>query len=726
MTRAKSPSNKKNAASKPKVVEHPLSSETEFTNREIGWLHFNSRVLHEAEDDRNPMLERLRFLSIVNSNLDEFFMKRVGGLKRQVAFGISSKSSDGKAPDQLLAEIRTHVEKMVKEQGRVFSQVLKPSLKEKKIFLLKWNELTVKERAQAQSYYLKNVSPVLTPLSVDPGHPFPFISNLSTSLGVTLTHPQNDEKLFARVKIPKVLPQWIRLDAEEKGSSRFVSLVEMIKENLQDLFPSMRVETVMPFRLTRNADIFRDEEDAEDLISMIEEELRMRRFAEVVRLEHGPHPDPWILKFLTDELELTEKDIYELPEELDLDYRGLETIADLPHRDLHYETWIPVTPPGFQEDDPEFLFGMIRKQDRLLHHPYESFQGTVEKLIRVAAEDPKVVAIKMTLYRTGDNSPFIKALIRAAEEGKQVVCLVELKARFDEERNIYWAQELENAGVHVVYGVVGLKTHAKTTLFVRQESDGLRCYAHIGTGNYNVSTSRLYTDFGLLTAHEELTSELSHFFHYLTGRSLKADYKHLLVAPVNMFQRFKYMIDREAELVRQKKPGKIFVKMNSMEENDIAMALYNASQAGVDIRMLVRGFCCVRPGVKGLSENVKVTSIIGRFLEHSRIFYFRNGAADPIDGEFFLGSADWMYRNLHARVECITPIYDRSIREKLWEYIQQCEADQRQAWDMSSDGNYKQRQGANIGLHQILMNQARRLGTTDHEETDPDSAEDEA
>jgi polyphosphate kinase len=712
MVRTKSTTTKKRVSRKPKIIEHPLSSETEFTNREIGWLNFNRRVLHEAEDPRNPILERLRFLSIVNSNLDEFFMKRVGGLKRQVAFGISARSSDGKSPQQQLGEIRAEVLQMVRDQGRVFSQVLKPQLTSKSISLLKWSDLTPKEKENAQKYYMKNVFPVLTPLSVDPGHPFPFISNLSTSLAVTLTHPLTEERLFARVKIPKVLPQWILLESEKQHEKRFVSLVETIKENLQDLFPSMRVTHVMPFRLTRNADIFRDEEDAEDLLSMIEEELKMRRFAEVVRLEHGPRPDPWTLKFLMEELDLNEDDIYELPEELDLDYRGLNTVADLNIPSLHFENWTPVTPIPFLEDDPEQLFNVIRHRDRLVHHPYESFNATVEKFVRLSSEDPKVVAIKMTLYRTGDNSPFIKSLIRAAEAGKQVVCLVELKARFDEERNIYWAQELENAGVHVVYGVVGLKTHAKTTLVVRHEVDGLRSYAHIGTGNYNVSTGKLYTDMGLFTAKEELTAELVQFFHYLTGRSLKSDYKHLLIAPVNMFQRFKYMIDREAEFARQKKPANIFVKMNSMEENDIAMALYNASQAGVEIDMCVRGFCCLRPGVKGLSENIRVSSVIGRFLEHSRLFYFRNGALDPVEGEFFLGSADWMYRNLHARVECIVPIYDRGLREKIWDLIQLHFKDQRQTWDMNSSGQYVQRKGSELGMQQVLMSTAKQKSIT--------------
>ncbi len=710
MARTRQTSSKGNIKSrrKPKIIEHPLSLEAEFINREVGWLNFNRRVLHEAEDARNPLLERLRFLSIVNSNLDEFFMKRVGGLKQQVAFYVSSKASGGKTASQQLVEIRHQVLEMVKDQGRVFSQVLKPALKEKSISLLKWDELSHREKDQAQKYYQKNVFPVLTPLSVDPGHPFPFISNLSTSLGITLRHPEREDKLFTRVKIPKILPQWIRLESDKKNDHRYVSLVEMIKENLQDLFPSMQVLDVMAFRITRNADIFRDEEDAEDLLAMIEEELRARRFAEVIRLEHGPKPDPWILNFLMEELDLQESDVYELSEEFDLDYRGLDVVADLQISLLRHEPWSPVTPTEFVDDDAEHFFSVIRHKDRLFHHPYESFSSTVEKFIRLSAEDPKVVAIKMTLYRTGDHSPFIKSLIRAAEAGKQVVCLVELKARFDEERNIYWAQELENSGVHVVYGVVGLKTHAKTTLVVRQEGEGLKCYAHIGTGNYNATTSRFYTDLGLLTAREEVTAELVQFFHYLTGRSLKNDYKHLLVAPVNMFQRFCYMIDRETENARQKKPAQIFVKMNNFEENDIAAALYNASRSGVGVDLQVRGFCCLRPGVKGLSENLRVFSTIGRFLEHSRIFYFRNGMEDPVDGEFYIGSADWMYRNLHARVECVTPVYDRSLKESLWQLILAYLNDQRQTWEMGSDGNYVQRKGNDIGVHQYLMSLAKQ------------------
>ncbi|MNK94377.1 Polyphosphate kinase [compost metagenome] len=367
------------------------------------------------------------------------------------------------------------------------------------------------------------------------------------------------------------------------------------------------------------------------------------------------------------------------------------------------------------------IFSMIKAGDQLLHHPYESFSASVEKFIRVASEDPKVLAIKMTLYRTGDNSPFIKSLIRAAEQGKQVVCLVELKARFDEERNIYWATELENAGVHVVYGVVGLKTHAKIGLVVRQEVEGVKCYAHIGTGNYNVVTSRFYTDLGMLTARDEVTNDVVEFFHFLTGRSLKNNYQHLLIAPVNMFTRFKAMIEREADHAEKGRPAHIFAKFNNFEENDIAVALYGASQKGVPIDMFVRGFCCLRPGVKGMSENLRVTSLIGRFLEHSRLFYFRNGAADPVDGEFFLGSADWMYRNLHARVEAIVPVLDRSLKEKCWEIIQLCMKEQRQAWHMASDGSYTRKASNDIGLHQILMQLAKTKAKLSEETSESES-----
>ena len=639
-------------------------------------------------------------------------MKRVGGFKRQLEFGIISRSSDGKTANDQLIDIRNQILPMLRDQSTVFATQLLPQLAQSGLNLVEWGSLSAAEKEWAKNYFLKNVFPVLTPLSVDPGHPFPFISNLSLSLGVRLKHPNSEERFFARVKVPHVLPQWIEVSSP--GSGRFLALVELIKANLSDLFPMMKVETVMVFRVTRNADISGDEEDAEDLMEMIEEELKLRRFAEVVRLEHGPNPDSWMIGFLTDQLGLNQSDIYEMSTEFS--FTSLSFISDQKIPALKFDPWTPVVPPAFSEKESLDIFQAIRHRDHLIHHPFESFGATIDKLISAAAEDPKVLAIKMTLYRTGDRSPIVRSLIRAAESGKQVVCLVELKARFDEERNLYWAQEMERAGVHVVYGIVGLKTHAKTTLIIRQEPEGLKCYAHIGTGNYNVSTSRFYTDMGLFTCREEITSELVEFFHYLTGRSLKSSYKKLLIAPINMHQRFKEFIDRETLHAKAGKPSEIIVKMNNMEENSIANSLYEASQAGVNIHMLVRGFCCVKPGLPGLSENLKVISTIGRFLEHSRIFYFRNAAENPVDGEFYIGSADWMYRNLHTRIECIVPILDRSLKEKIWEVLKAYINDRKQSWDMDNQGNYLRRSGADQGVQQVLMEMAKRGGAFVEEE----------
>ncbi len=688
-------------------------SPEEFLNRELSWLEFNRRVLHEALDDRTPLLERAKFLAIFTTNLDEFFMKRVGGLKRQVAAGVVGRTPDGLTPAEQLVEIRRVVLPMLADQARAYTREIRPRLAEHGIKLLKWRELTKADRDAAAKFYRQNVYPVLTPLAVDPGHPFPFISNLSTSLGVTVAHPGSEEKLFARIKVPHTLPQWVRLDIDDDdGEFRFVSLIDIIAHNLNELFAEMRVLEVMPFRITRNADIDRDEEDAEDLLEMIEQELRQRRFAKIVRLEHGPDPDPWMRRFLMQELELTESDVYELDGELDFtDLMGLMSL-DVPG--LKDPPWTPVTPPALADEDSD-IFNVIAAGDVLLHHPYESFSGSVQRLIEAAADDPKVMAIKMTLYRTGDDSPFIKTLIRAAEAGKQVVCLVELKARFDEERNVQLAQQLEKAGVHVVYGLVGYKTHTKTALIVRNESDGLRCYCHIGTGNYHAGTARLYTDLGLLTCDTELTQDVVNIFNYLTGRSLKRDYHKMLVAPVNMKQRFYEMIEREIAHAKAGRPAHIMAKMNQLEHRGICRMLYRASQAGVRIDLIVRGFCCIRPGVAGMSESVRVISVIGRFLEHSRVFYFRNGAEDPADGAFYIGSADWMYRNLLARVEAITPVEDAAARNRLWELLQVLWNDHRQAWQMDADGHYTQRTpepGSEapeaIGTHATMMKLTRQ------------------
>jgi polyphosphate kinase len=682
----------------PVITLTGMSADELFLNRDLSWLEFNSRVLHEAEDSRTPLLERVRFLGIVTSNLDEFFMKRVGGLQRQGAAGLD--------PSSLLSAIRQAVLPQVARQSAVFLDSIVPELAAQGIRLLRWEQLSPKQIEYVNEYFRTNVFPVLTPIAVDPGHPFPLVSNLSTSLGLLL-HNQagEDEPLFARVKIPGVLPQWIAVERSPGDREvAFLSLRELIERNLESLFPGMEVVDVMPFRVTRNSDVERDEEDAEDLLEMVAEELRERRFAKVVRLEHGPNPNPQILQFVMNELELREEDVYEVAAELD--YTTLKAIADLNRPSLKFDPWVPTTPPAIS-DTEQNIFGLIRAGDILVHHPYESFTTSVEHFIGSAAVDPRVRAIKMTLYRTGDGSPFIPMLIRAAESGKQVVCLVELKARFDEERNIAVARMLEKSGVHVVYGVVGFKTHCKLAMVVREEPGGIRSYLHVGTGNYHSKTAQLYTDLGLFTAQPEIVEDAMNLFNYLTGRSRHRNYKRLLVAPINMKETFLAKIHREREHAKTQRPARIIAKMNSLEDRDICQALYAASSAGVSIDLIVRGFCVLRPGVSGLSENIRVISVIGRFLEHSRLYYFANGAAAPVDGEFFFGSADWMYRNLESRVEAVTPILAKPLRERCWEILSILLNDRRQAWEMQPDGTYVQRTVVDptkdIGTHAQLM-----------------------
>ncbi len=715
-------------------AEQPASlrqhaSRTEFLNRELTWLEFNRRVLHEALDPRTPLLERVRFLAIFTSNLDEFFQKRVGGLKRQIAADVVSRSIDGMTAREQMEAIRNFVLSMLNVQAQCFTQQIVPSLAQADIHLLTWSQLTDEDRAWCRQHFRSTLFSVLTPLAVDPGHPFPFISNLSTSLGVMLRSPQGGESggdtsgggaiagdtqpLFARVKLPIVFPKWLRIGK----ANRYVRLMDIVHHNLHDLFEGMVFDEVEPFRITRNADVERDEEDAEDLLELIEQELRDRRFARAVRLEVDNTPHQPMTRYLQQQLELEDSDVYAMPAELD--YVGLNTIADINKSDLKYDNWTPLPSPRLANEDGN-IFSIIRQGDILVHHPYESFKSSVERFISSAARDPKVVAIKLTLYRTSVDSPFIPQLIRAAESGKQVVVLVELKARFDEERNISIAQMLEKAGVHVVYGIVGLKTHTKTAMVVRQETDGMRVYAHIGTGNYNPKTATLYTDLGLFTCRHEITDDLVELFHYLTGRSVKSDFSHLLIAPINMRRRFVEMIEREMALCPawrerggdENDPQRptVIAKMNSLEDIAIIRKLYEASQAGVKIQLIVRGFCCLRPGVPGLSENISVISVIGRFLEHSRIYYFHNGGAS----EIYIGSADWMYRNLYNRVECITPVLEPALAARCKMILDVMLADQRQAWDMKSDGSYTQRQPdpekpeTAIGTQQFLMEMTRR------------------
>lgn len=684
------------------------NAETPFLNREIGALKFNERVLFQAKDERNPVLERIRFLNIFHSNLDEFFMKRVGGLQRQFFANLASLSPDGLTPEEQLKMIREKVLKFNEEIKPLLHVSLLPELKKQNIHLLNWGELTDEEKVWANQFFRDRIFSVLTPMAVDPGHPFPLISNLSTSLAVSLKAPNEDEALFARIKIPEVFPFWLRIPNTPIGTERFISVVEIIKQNLETLFPKMEIQNVMPFRVTRNIDIDTDLEEVEDLLELIEEEVKQRKFAEVVRLEYGPHPDPWLLEFLMDELDLSKEETFEFP--MPLEYKNLTEVANLPLPQHKFKQINPVTPAPLADESGN-IFQIIKSGDILVHHPYESFSSSVERFIVTASTDPSVMALKMTLYRTSEESPIVNALIRAAELGKQVVCLVELKARLDEERNIYWAQALEKAGVHVVYGIVGLKTHAKLALVVRRERDEFRSYVHIGTGNYNSQTAKAYTDLGLFTARPEITGEVVEVFHYLTGRSLKTDYKSLLIAPINMKTRFLEMINAETENAKQGKPSGIVAKFNNLEDKNIIEALYEASRAGVRVQLIVRGFCCLRPQTPGMSENISVSSLIGPFLEHSRIFYFRNGQTEAVDGRFFMGSADWMGRNLLGRVEVIAPIEDKLAREKVWEALNVMLNDHRLVWDMDSAGDYRLRRPQTpeqeAGAHDVLTEKMR-------------------
>ena len=683
----------------------PLTDPARFLNRDFEWLEFNRRVLDMSGDAGVPLLERVRFLCIFSSNLDEFFMKRVGSLRHQIEAGLTGPVVEALTPAQQFAGIRERVMIMAKAQANMLKTDLYPALRTHDIELLKWDELNMDEQNEARKWFRHNVFPILTPLAVDPGHRFPFISNMSVSLGVMLQRPGESEQLFARVKVPEIPSRLYRVP----GTRRWIPLQDIIEHNLDELFPGMEILKVLPFRVTRNAEIDNDNDDADDLLEAIQQQLRERRFARVVRMEIPTNANPRILKFLMDELEIDEADIYE--SDGVLEYGALNEIADVEDANLHFSSWTPLKPLGFDHGNYD-IFARIRKGDVLLHHPYESFEASVEQFIEQAAKDPKVLCIKQSLYRTSGDSPFITSLIHAAESGKQVAVLVELRARFDEARNIRWARKLEDAGVHVAYGVVGLKTHTKTALVVRQEASGIRCYGHIGTGNYNSKTARLYEDIGLLTCDPEITEDLTGLFNYMTGRSRQRDYLKLLIAPVAMKKRFLQLIENEIELTKPGKPGRIIAKMNQLEDRGIMDALYRASQAGVQIDLIVRGFCCLRPGVPGLSDNIRVRSVVGRFLEHSRIFWFQAGKENPLDGDMYIGSADWMYRNLQTRVEAATPILLPEHRARLWDVIQTCLNDCRQSWQMRGDGTYERiawdhldaQDPRAIGVHQYLMN----------------------
>ncbi len=656
-------------------------------NQELSWLEFNRRVLHEAEDPANPLLERLKFVAIFDSNLDEFFMKRVGGLKQQVALNILNLADEpGAGPRQQLAAIDGVVRGMVARQRELLNHELLPALREHGLEIVGWKELKAPERRFLTEEFERRIFPVLTPLAVDPAHPFPFISNVSLSLAVALKAPGETAPRFARVKAPHILPRWIQLPK----SQRYLPLEELIVHHLDRLFPGMEIAASLPFRVTRNADVQRNEDPADDVVEAIEEQLRERRFATVVRLEVAKGMTRWMLNLLAEELEVEESEIFEVEGPLAL--RDLVTLGSAPLPSLRFRPWPQVTHPRFAQakEEEESLFSAIAQGDVLVHHPYESFATSVQTFIEDAADDPAVLAIKQTLYRTSAGSPNMQALIRAAEARKQVAVTVEIKARFDEAANIEWAERLEKVGAHVSYGMVALKTHAKVALVVRQEKEALRSYVHVATGNYNPETAKVYTDLGLFTCREEITQDVAHLFNMLTGFVYQPRFQKLLVAPANMRARFLELIGRETEHQRAGRGGHIIAKMNALDDKQIIDALYEASAAGVEVDLIVRGICRLQPGLPGVSETIRVISIVGRFLEHARIFYFAN-AGEP---RYYFGSADWMQRNLDGRVEAAVPIEEPALQEEVKAILDLQLGDNVRAWDMKPDGTYVKRNPA--------------------------------
>lgn len=699
---------------KPETPPHsPAQPDDWFINRDLSWLEFNRRVLAQVEIDSTPLLDRVKFIAIFASNLDEFFMKRIGLLKSRQIQHIphSPNRPDEMPPNETRDACYRVIREMESQLSTCWDTDLLPQLAEQGITIGSYDQLSDTMRRSVDNWFSTKVFPILTPLAVDPGHRFPFISNLSENLGL-LVEPKApkgsttpDEPRFARVKIPNVLPHYIRVDSLDDQSSSestpssqspalYIPLDEIVINNLDDLFPGMRIVEILPFRLIRSAAVELDDEDVEDLLEHVEEELRMRRFADAVCIHTPPNPSPKILEFLLSELNITKDDHFIRVGPLAC--VDLNEIALIDRPDLKVIPWKPIRPPALADTESD-IFAKIRERDILVHHPYESFSDSVERFIHSAATDPDVLAIKLTLYRTSRDSPFVDSLIRAAEDGKQVACLVELRARFDEEKNVTFARQLEAAGVHVAYGVLGRKTHSKCSLVVRREKLagdwGLRTYAHLGTGNYHPRTAQRYTDLGLLTANEEITADVVRLFNMITGLSAGLSYNRLIVAPDHMRDHFMDLIDNEIKNAKAGKPAHIFAKMNAMEDRQITEALYSASNVGVKIDLIVRGFCCLRPGIKGMSENITVRSVIGRFLEHSRLYAFANGSSalsldTPQDYLYYISSADWMYRNLSSRVEAACPILDSQARSRIANLITTLLNDRQNAWQMNPDGSY--------------------------------------
>nr|VFK67927.1 MAG: polyphosphate kinase [Candidatus Kentron sp. UNK]VFK73205.1 MAG: polyphosphate kinase [Candidatus Kentron sp. UNK] len=654
-----------------------------YLNRELTWIDFNRRVLHEAKDERTPLLERVKFLAIVSSNLDEFFMKRIGGLKQQLAAGMQKPTVDGRTPARQIAECYARTRDIRTDREEIY-KVLIGQLAEHDIHLVQYRTLDEHQRAGVRAYFIRSIFPLVTPLAMDPGHPFPFISNLAINLLVTLRYPGGTGIFMARVKVPLikgVAPRFLRVGE----ANTFVTLDDVMANNLDLLFPGMEIESCDLFRVTRNANVEMDEEAADDLLEMIQSELRERHFAPIVRLEVVPGMNPTLRGMLAAELGLdADADVFEVQGMLAM--RDLFEIALLDVPELHDRPHRPINHTRL-DHNRQNIFHIIRKGPLLLQHPYESFSTSVERFLRTASTDPKVLAIKMTLYRTSSSGNIITSLIEAAQNGKQVAVLVELKARFDEAANIRWARSLEKAGIHVTYGVIGFKTHSKVILVVRKDYNGIQRYAHIGTGNYHADTARLYSDLGIMTNDEDICQDLTELFNFLTGYSAPLTYRKILAAPYTLKRGLLDKIDREINKHTPDSPGLIQFKMNALEDFDITKALYRACQAGVKVDLIVRDTCRLRPGIPGLSETARVISVVGRFLEHTRIYYFQNGGEE----EYYIGSADLMKRNLESRVEVVTPVENPGLRQDLRLMLDVQLADRRSAWDLRADGSYIQR-----------------------------------
>ncbi|MDP3967000.1 MAG: RNA degradosome polyphosphate kinase [Nocardioides sp.] len=675
-----------------------------FADRELSWLRFNQRVLELAEDTRLPLLERVRYLAIFASNLDEFFMVRVAGLKRRIVAGVAVRAASGLLPREVLELIWSTTGELMERHARVFRDDIVPALAEQDIELLRWKDLDAEEQKACKKLFKERVFPVLTPLAVDPAHPFPYISGLSLNLAVLVRNPKSKKEHFARVKVPPIFTRFVPV-----GNQRFVPLEDVIGAHLKKLFPGMDVLGAHSFRVTRNEDLEVEEDDAENLLKALEKELLRRRFGPPVRLEVEESIDDHVLDLLMSELGVDASEVVRLPGPLDL--RGLGDIADLDRADLKFPAYVPVSHRALAEVEsasPVDVFAALRRRDVLLHHPYQSFATSVQRFIEQAAADPQVLAIKQTLYRTSGDSPIIDALVDAAEAGKQVLVIVEIKARFDEQANIRWARKLEHSGCHVVYGLVGLKTHCKLSMVVRDEPDGIRRYTHIGTGNYNPKTARHYEDFGLLTCNEVIGEDVAHLFNNLSGWSRNASYDRVLVAPGSVRDGLIHRIRREVGNHAEGRPARVRIKANSVVDEAVIYELYLASRAGVPVDLLVRGICALRPGVPGLSETIRVRSVLGRYLEHSRVFWFENGG----EPEVLLGSADLMHRNLDRRVEVLVPMPSEQLVADVGDVLDLAFAPDAAVWELDAHGDWRRTGGKDVQETLIQQHRAARPRAT--------------